>query len=155
MALPPSPTTARVAGLGGLAALVHLACDAATYPLGWGRAPYLRLEDMPEAFRQLPLVSAPVAVSVAASLAGGVLAIISLQAVDPGAPRRRRLLMGLVTGFWLFTALLGWATWLSTPFAKVLPGVALGVPRGVGIGWLLWRLSGGAGHPASGAPRPA
>jgi hypothetical protein len=145
------PTPARVAALGGLAALLHGTFDAALYPLRWARPPYLRLEDMPEAFRQLPLVSAPVAVGVAASAVGGLLAVISLLSVEPAAPARRRLLVGLVTGFWAFSALLGWFTWQETPFTSVALALLLGLPRGLAIGLALERLSRPA-PPAAGPP---
>jgi len=154
---PPSPPgTWRTAALGAGAALLHLGFDAACSTLTWARPPYLRMEDLPEAFRQLPLVSAPVAVSVAASAVSGLLAVIALLAVEPGAPRRWRQLTGVVTGFWLFTALLTWLVWLSSPFTRALPGIALGIPRGLAVGWLLWRGSGGeaSGGEASGG-RPA
>jgi hypothetical protein len=141
--MPPAigPSPARVAALGALAALLHLGFDAALYPLRWARPPYLRLEDMPEAFRQLPLVSAPVAVGLAASVVGGLLAVISLLAVEPAAPNRGRLLTGLVTGFWVFSALLGWFTWQETPFSAVAVALLLGLPRGLAIGLALERLS--------------
>jgi hypothetical protein len=110
------------------------------------------MEDMPEAFRQLPFVSAPVAVSLASGVVGGLLAAIALLAVEPDAPRRFSLLAGLVTGFWLLSAVLTWLVWLETPFLAALPGILLGIPRGLAIGWLLWRLT----PPASGAaPRRA
>lgn len=144
-----NPARRRTAALAALAAAVHLAFDAAQSAVAWLRPPYLRFEDMPEAFRELPFVSAPVAVSVASAAAGGVLAAIALAAVEERAPRRRRLLVLLVTGFWLFSAVLSWGTWLSTPFLAALPGILMGVPRGLAIGWLLWRLS----PPRLGAPR--
>ena len=139
--LSPPPAPRRTGALAVLAALVHLLFDAAQSVLPGLRPPYLRFEDMPEAFRELPFVSAPVAVSVASSAVGGLLAAISLLAVEERAPNRRPLLLGLVTGFWLFSACLGWLTWLSTPFLSVLPGILLGIPRGLTVGWLLWRLS--------------
>jgi hypothetical protein len=150
--MPPAlgPSPARVAALGGLAALLHLGFDAALYPLRWARPPYLRLEDMPEAFRQLPLVSAPVAVAVAVSVVGGLLAVISLLSVEPAAPNRLRLLAGLVTGFWMFSALLGWFTWQETPFRSVAVALLLGLPRGLAIGLALERLS----RVAPAAPAP-
>lgn len=151
MSEPSSPSTLRVAALGAGAAALHLACDAACSALPWARPPYLRMEDLPEVFRQLPLVSAPVAVSLAASLVSGLLAVIALSAVEPGAPRRRRQLTGIVTGFWLLTAVLTWLVWLSTPFFRALPGMALGIPRGLAVGWLIWRGTGGQAS----AARPA
>jgi hypothetical protein len=151
MATTPAPPR-RIASLGALAALVHLALDALLSPFPWARPPWLRLEDMPEAFRELPLVSASVAVSIAASVVGGLLAAIAVAAVEPGAPRRGRMLAGLVTGFWLFSAVLTWLTWLQTPFLVALPGILLGIPRGLAVGWLLWRLS---PPPAATGGRPA
>jgi hypothetical protein len=138
----PAPLAARrVALLGALVALLHALLDALLSLAPWARPPWLRLEDMPEAFRELPFVSAPVAVSLAAAVVGGLLGIISLLAVEPGAPHRLRLLAGLVTGFWLLSALLSWLVWLETPFLAALPGILLGIPRGLAVGWVLWRLS--------------
>lgn len=134
----------RTAALAAGAALLHLGFDIACSAVSWARPPYLRTEDLPEVFRELPFVSAPVAVSLAASAVSGILAAIALAAVEPGAPRRRRQLVGIVTGFWLFTALLTWLVWLSTPFVRALPGIALGLPRGLAVGWLLWRGTTGA-----------
>jgi len=152
---PPSPPgSPRTAALGAGAALLHLGFDAACSALSWARPPYLRMEELPEAFRQLPLVSAPVVVSVASSAVSGLLAAIALLAVEPQAPRRLRQLTGIVTGFWLFTATLTWLVWLSSPFSRALPGIALGIPRGLAVGWLLWRGSGGqvsGGRPAGAA----
>ncbi len=138
---PPQSSPRRTASLGALAALVHLSLDALLTPFRWARPPWLRMEDMPEAFRELPFVSAPVAVSASASAVGGLLAAIALLAVEPDAPRRGWLLSGLVTGFWLVSAVLTWLTWLSTPFLAALPGILLGIPRGLAVGWLLWRFS--------------
>jgi len=153
MSPPSPPSSRRTVALGAGAALLHLGFDAACSAVSWARPPYLRMEELPEAFRQLPLVSAPVAVSVATSMISGLLAVIALLAVEPGAPRRRRQLIGIVTGFWLFTAALTWLVWLSTPFARVLPGIALGLLRGLAVGWLLWRGSGGG--PSGGRPEGA
>jgi len=142
----PTPSSSpRLLAPGLAAGLLHLAADALLGRIPWARPPYLRLEDMPEPFRELPFVSAPLAVSVAASVVGGILAAIALAAVEPNAPRRSRAVTGLVTGFWLFTALLSWATWLSTPFLAALPGIALGIPRGLLVGWAALRA---AGRPA-------
>lgn len=154
MSSPPPPRSLPTAALGLGAALLHLGFDVACAQVAWARPPYLRMEDLPEAFRYLPFVSAPVAVSVAASAVSGLLAIIALLAVEPGSGRRRWQLTRTVTGFWLFTALLTWLVWLSTPFLRALPGIALGIPRGLAVGWLLWRGSGGDAVGAS-AARPA
>lgn len=150
---PPPPAPPRTAALGVGSALLHLAFDVACSAVAWARPPYLRMEDLPEAFRHLPLVSAPVAVSVAASAVSGLLAVIALLAVEPGTPRRRWQLTRIVTGFWLFTAVLTWLVWLSTPFTRILPGIALGLPRGLAVGWLLWR--GSAGEASGGRPEGA
>jgi len=145
-----APSLLRTLIPAAAAAAAHLAFDAAASLVPWLRPPYLRFEDLPEVFRELPFVSAPVAVSLAASAVGGILAAISLLAVEPSEPRRLRLVTMLVTGLWLFSALLSWLTWLSTPLAAVLPGILAGIPRGLTVGWLLWRLSlpGAAARPA-------
>jgi len=154
MPAPPRRASLPTPALGAAAALVHLGFDVACGAISWARPPYLRTEDLPEVFRMLPFVSASVAVSVAASAVSGLLAVIALLAVEPDAPRRRRQITGIVTGFWLFTALLTWLVWLSTPFTRALPGIALGLPRGLAVGWLLWRGSGGdasGARPGAGA----
>lgn len=143
MSSPPPPRSFSTAVLGLGAALLHLGFDLACAQVSWARPPYLRMEDLPEAFRYLPFVSAPVAVSIAASAVSGLLGVIALLAVEPGTGRRRWQLTRLVTGFWLFTAVLTWLVWLSTPFLRALPGMALGLVRGLAVGWLLWRGSGG------------
>jgi len=144
--MPHASSSQRLFAPGLVACLLHLGCDALLGRIAWARPPYLRLEDMPEPFRELPFVSAPLAVSVAASVVGGILAAIALAAVEPAVPRRGRLVTRLVTGFWIFSAFLSWATWLSTPFLTALPGMALGIPRGLLVGWAALRA---AGRPAA------
>jgi hypothetical protein len=148
-----APSPRRTAALALLAALVHLAFDAACSSARWARPPHLRLEDMPEAFRSLPLVDSATAVSVAFSAVGGVLAALGLHAVAPG-PRRFRALAAFLGGLWLLSEALTWLTWLSTPLPGALPGLLLGVPRGLALAWLLERLSRREGEHGAGSPSP-
>jgi hypothetical protein len=137
------PTAApRRLALATLAAmLLHGVLDLILWRIPWARPPHLRTEDLPEVFRELPAVSAPAAMAVAASVVGGLLGLLSLLAIEPGVLRRYRAVAGLVTGFWLFTALLTWLTWLSTPFLAALPGILLGIPRGLLVTWALLRIT--------------
>jgi hypothetical protein len=130
----------RTAALALLTALVHIGFDAACSAARWARPPHLRLEDMPEAFRSLPLVDSAAAVSIAFSAVGGVLAALGLHAVGRG-PRRFQALAGFLGGLWLLSEALTWLTWLSTPLLAALPGLLLGVPRGLALGWMLERGS--------------
>ena len=127
---------ARAAALGALAALVHGAFDLVTYPSAWTRAPYLRIEDMPELFSTLT----PAGVSIAASGVSGVIAALAIVAVEPGRDRRAVTLGVVLALFWLFSALLTHVVWLKTSWALALTSLPLGVPRGLAIGWLTARL---------------
>jgi len=132
----PQPSRARLAVLGLVAAALHAACDAASSRFGPTTPPYLRLEDWPEAFQLL----SPLAVSLTASCVSGVIAVIALVVAAP--PRGRALMLGaLVAGFWIFSAFLTRLVWLSTPWPTALLGIALGIPRGLAIGWVLARLA--------------
>ena len=127
---------ARLAVLGLVAAALHAAFDAASSRFGPTTPPYLRLEDWPEAFRLL----SPFAVSLTASCVSGVIAVIAVVVAAPA--RRRGLVLGaLVAGFWIFSASLTRLVWLATPWPSALVGIALGVPRGLVIGWVLARLA--------------
>lgn len=132
----PPLSGARLAVLFLVAAVLHAACDAASARFGATTPPYLKIEDWPEAFQ---LIS-PVAVSLAASCVSGVIAVIALVAAAPA--RRPALTIGaLIAGFWIFSAALTRLVWLSTPWPTALLGIALGVPRGLAIGWVLARLT--------------
>ena len=127
---------ARLAVLGVVAAALHAAFDAASSRFGPTTPPYLRLEDWPEAFQ---LVS-PLAVSLTASCVSGVIAVIAAVVAAPA--RRRALTLGaLVAGFWIFSAALTRLVWLATPWPAAFVGIALGLPRGLVIGWALARFS--------------
>lgn len=142
----PSPNGKRVLALGALAVLVHAAFDLVTYPSAWTRAPYLRVEDMNEAFGAL----SPVAISIAASAVSGVIAVLALVAFEPAPGRRARSLGVTLAAFWIFSALLTHAVWLSTPWTYALVALPLGIPRGLAVGWILARLAPAASAPARG-----
>jgi hypothetical protein len=129
---------ARLAVLGLIAAALHAAFDAASTRFGPTTPPYLKIDEWPEAFQLL----SPVAVSLAASCVSGVIAVIAVIAASPS--RRRALAIGgLVAAFWILSASLTRLVWLSTPWPTALLGIALGVPRGLAIGWVLARLAPG------------
>ena len=133
----PPHTLPRALGLAGAAAALHGAFDAATFRLPWIGPPYLKLEDASEAFRFL----SPLTVSVATSCVSGVIAAIAAGALEPSA-RRTGPLAALVTGFWLFSALLSWLLWFETPWPAAVAGLAAGVPRGLAVGLVLARIAG-------------
>jgi hypothetical protein len=140
----PSPTGKRILALCALAMLVHAGFDLVTWPSAWTRAPYLRVEDMNEAFAGL----SPVGISIAASAVSGVIAGLALVAFEPARGRRARSLGLALAAFWIFSALLTHAVWLSTPWTYALVALPLGVPRGLAVGWLLARLAPAAPAPA-------
>ena len=128
----------RLAVLGLVAAALHAVIDAVSARFGPTTPPYLKIEDFPEAFQLL----SPFAVSLAASSVSGVIAVIALVAAAPS--RRRALAIGtLIAGFWILSASLTRLVWLSTPWPMALLAIALGVPRGLAIGWVLARLAPG------------
>jgi hypothetical protein len=131
----PPLTSRRVAALAIAAAALHGAFDAVLYRVPGLVPPYLRLSDAPEAFQML----SPLAVSIAASCVSAVIAVIAVGAIE--APHRSWRTIGLaVTGFWVFSAALMRATWLSTPWSTTALALLAGVPRGFVIGWVLARL---------------
>ena len=78
--------------------------------------------------------------SLAASCVSGVIAVIAIVATAPA--RRRALALGaFVAGFWILSAALTRLVWLSTPWPTSAVAIALGVPRGLAIGWVLARLA--------------
>jgi hypothetical protein len=133
----PPPSGARLAALGATAALLHAAFDALSTGAGVA-PPYLRLDDAPEVFR---LVS-PVAVSVAASAIGGIIAAICLVVVAAAARGVRALPLGAaIAAFWIFSAVLARLAWFTTPPGASIAAIACGVPRGLAIGWALASLA--------------
>ncbi len=117
------------------AAALHGGFDAIAYRISPQVPPYLRLSDAPEAFQML----SPVAVSIAASCVSALIAVIAIGAIE--APRRNWRTIGIaVTAFWVFSAALMRATWLSTPWTITACALLAGVPRGLVIGFVLTRL---------------
>lgn len=126
----------RAALLGMAAAGLHLGFDLASTAIG-AAPPYLRLADAPEVFRSL----SPVSVSIATSAVSGVIAVIVLS-IFSTARHRRALRLGIaVTAFWVFSATLSRLAWFSTPLLPTAVSIALGIPRGLAIGWVLARFS--------------
>lgn len=125
-----------MAGIGVLAALIHGGFDFVTSLIPVLVPPYLRLGDAPAEFQFL----SPVAVSVAVSCVSGIIAVISVAAVLP-EQRRTPVLAGMITGFWLFSAVLLRIVWLSTPWSSILIALLPGFARGALIGWVAATLS--------------
>ena len=121
--------------IGVVAAALHGAFDAVTYAVPAMVPPYLRLWDAPEVFQTL----SPIGISVAVSCVSGVIAVISTAAVEPRHRRAATLAM-MITGFWLFSAILLRAVWLSTPWGTIALSLVMGVPRGAAVGWAAARL---------------
>jgi hypothetical protein len=116
--------------IGIVASLLHAAFDAVTAQVPLLVPPYLRLADAPEEFRML----SPLAVSIAVSCVSGIIAVISVAAVLP-SQRRTPVLAGMITGFWLFSAILLRIVWLSTPWGATVVALVPGIVRGAVIGW--------------------
>jgi hypothetical protein len=135
--MPTAPGGGRALLLGIAAAVLHGACDLATFPSRWTRPPYLRIEDAPEMFHTL----SPVGVSVAASAVSGVIAALAVLAVEPAPGRRARTLGIVLAAFWLCSAVLFQAVWLSTGWRYGLTSLPLALPRGLVIGWAIAALS--------------
>jgi hypothetical protein len=133
----PSLSGRRVATLVAAAAALHGVFDAVSCRIPLAVPPYLRLEDAPEAFQMLSLV----AVSIAVCSVSGIIAAIAVAVVP--WPERHPLLLGvIVTGFWLFSALLLRLVWMTTPWPTTAIALLMGVPRGLVIGWCLARICG-------------
>ena len=138
----------RVAVLGAVAALLHGAFDAVLVRVPAAAPPYLRLQDGPDIFQTL----SPLSVSIAASCVSGVIAAIAVVALEP-ARRNGPLLLGTVlAAFWVLSAVLTRAVWLTTPWPVAGVGIACGIPRGLVVGWCLDRLSGRRSGPAAAGP---
>jgi hypothetical protein len=116
--------------IGIVAALLHGVLDAVTARFPLLVPPYLRLADAPEEFRML----SPVAVSIAVSCVSGVIAVISVAALLP-SQRRAPIIAGMITGFWLFSAVLLRLVWLSTPWGTTVVALVPGFVRGAVVGW--------------------
>jgi hypothetical protein len=116
--------------------LIHAACDLLSYPSPWTRPPYLRVEDMDEAFASL----SPVGISAAASSVSGIIAALFAVAFEAVSGRRTRTLALTLAAFWAFSAVLTYAVWLSTPWPRALVSLALALPRGAAVAWALSRI---------------
>jgi hypothetical protein len=130
-------TGGRAALVGLVATLLHGGFDLLTWPSRLMRPPYLRLEDMPEVFAML----SPLGISIATSCVSGIIATLAAVAIEPG-PRRRTLTLGLVlSAFWLLSALLMQAVWLSTSWSLAATSLPLALPRGLLVAWIASRLT--------------
>jgi hypothetical protein len=116
--------------VGIVAALLHGAFDALCSQVPLLVPPYLRLDDAPEEFQML----SPLGISIAVSCVSGVIAVISVAAVLP-PQRRPAVLGGMITGFWLFSAVLLRIVWLTTPWSAIVVALLPGFVRGAMIGW--------------------
>ena len=136
-------TGPRLIGLVALAAGLHLALDALCWLVPWTAPPHLLLRYAPEFVRHMV---GPLGVSIAASAVWGLIGVITLVAVEPGAgppARRVRVLATVLWGFWLLSEGLMSLVWLDAPWGPVLGGLAAGIPRSAAVAWLLARLERG------------
>ena len=135
---PPSGT--RLLGLALLASGLHLALDGLCWLAPWAAPPHLLLRYAPDFVREMV---GPLGVGIAASLIWGIIAIIALVAVEPGAgppAHQVRILAAVLWGFWLLSEGLMALVWLDAPWGPVLGGLAAGIPRSALVAWVLVRL---------------
>ncbi len=133
-------TGARLLGLAALAAGLHLALDGLFWLVPWAAPPHLLLRYAPEFVREMV---GPLGVSIAASAVWGIIGVIALVAIEPGAgppARRVRVLAAVLWGFWLLSEGLMALVWLDAPWGPVLGGLAAGIPRSAAVAWVLVRI---------------
>lgn len=133
-------TGPRILGLAAAAGGLHLALDGLTWLVPWAAPPHLLLRWAPDFVREMV---GPLGVGIAASIIWGIIAVIALAAIEPGAAspaRRARVLAAVLWGFWLLSeGLMAWV-WLDAPAGPVLGGLAAGIPRSALVAWVLVRL---------------
>ena len=133
-------TGPKLLGLAALAGCLHLGLDGLAWLVPWAAPPHLLLRYAPDFVREMV---GPLGVGIAASLIWGIIAIIALVAVEPGAgppARRVRILATVLWGFWLLSEGLMALVWLDAPWGPVLGGLAAGIPRSALVAWVLVRL---------------
>ena len=133
-------TGPRLLGLAALAAALHLSLDGLAWLVPFAAPPHLLLRYAPDFVRDMV---GPLGVGIAASIICGIIAVIALVAVEPGAgppTRRARVLAALLWGFWLLSEGLLALVWLDAPWGPVLGGLAAGLPRSALVAWVLVRL---------------
>jgi hypothetical protein len=126
--------------MAALAAGLHLGLDGLAWLVPFAAPPHLLLRYAPEFVREMV---GPLGVSIAASIIWGIIGVIALAAVEPGAgppARRVRVLAALLWGFWLLSEGLMALVWLDAPWGPVLGGLAAGIPRSALVAWALVRL---------------
>ncbi len=132
-------TGPRLLGLAALAAGLHLALDGLSWLVPFAAPPHLLLRYAPEFVREMV---GPLGVSIAASIVWGLIGVIALLAVEPGAgppAGRVRVLAPLLWGFWLLSEGLMALVWLDAPWGRVLGGLLAGLPRSAAVAWVLVR----------------
>jgi hypothetical protein len=119
----------------------NLAFDGLSWAAPALSPPHLLHRYMPEMIRGMvsPPVLAPMASVVLAAID-----LLLLSIVPPETPRRLLHLFGWLLGFWLLSeGLLAWV-WLDAPGGAVAAALATGIPRSLGVAWILLRLRGQA-----------
>ncbi len=148
-------TGPRLLGLAALGASLHLALDGLCWLVPFAAPPHLLLRYAPEFVRDMV---GPLGVGIAASIIWGIIAVIALVAVEPGASspaRRARVLAALLWGFWLLSEGLLALVWLEAPWGLVLGGLAAGLPRSAAVAWsLVWVVTSPGGAAPGGASTP-
>jgi len=147
--MPPSAPP-RLARLALTATLVHLAFDSVGRLFTATTPPYLLLPYLSEIFRDMLGLLGVNAISVMTCAINGLIAGVFATALFD-AERRWRSLGLLLTGIWLLTCGAMFTLYLSAPWSVALGSMAFGLPRAVGLAWVLDRMMarGVAGAPAS------
>jgi len=133
-------TGPRLLGLAAIAAGMNLALDGLSWLVPFAAPPHLLLRYAPEFVREM---LGPLAVSIAASAVWGLIGLIALLAIEPGAAppaRRVRIFATALWGFWLLSEGLMALVWLEAPWGPVLGGLLAGIPRSAAVAWALVRL---------------
>jgi hypothetical protein len=126
----------RLARLALAATLIHLAFDSVGRLFTATTPPYLLLPYLSEIFRDMLGLLGLNAISVMTCAINGLISAVFALALFE-VERRRRALGLLLTGIWLLTSGAMFTLYLSAPWSVALGSMAFGLPRTVGLAWVL------------------